>query len=91
MNNYLLIKLYFNYADEFDVESFWVTTQEVYNAFLKDLENYDLSENDELYFGTNEFISFESVEFLLNSLEITPITEEFFNQLLYNFGDDYGL
>lgn len=91
MEYYLLVKLDMNWADEFDVNAFWVTTQNRYDQFLRTIIEYDFSDNDEIYFGTNEYISFSSTNKLLNSLKVTPITEEFYSQLLAHFGEEYGL
>ena len=74
MEYYLLVKLDMNWADEFDVNAFWVTTQNRYDQFLRTIIEYDFSDNDELYFGTNEYINFESKEELFNSLVVTEIT-----------------
>ena len=62
MEYYLLVKLDMNWADEFDVNAFWVTTQNRYDQFLRTIIEYDFSDNDEIYFGTNEWISFSSTD-----------------------------
>lgn len=91
MEYYLLIKLAMNWADEFDVDSFWVTTQARYDRFLKTVINYEFTDDNEIYFGTNEFVSFGSTDELLSSLKVTPITKEFHDQLIAHFGEEYGL
>lgn len=90
MDTYLLVKLNMSYA-EFEVDAFWVTTQQEYDQFLKKVSNYDWSESDEIYFGTNEWINFYSTDELIDSLEVTPITQEFYSQLIAHFGETYGL
>ena len=88
--NYLLVKLDMNWADEFDVNAFWVTTQNRYDQFLRTITEYDFS-NDEFYFGTNEWISFDSTNEVIRSLQVIPITKEFYDQLITHFGEEYGL
>jgi hypothetical protein len=91
MEYYLLIKLTMNWADEFDVDSFWVTTQARYDRFVKTIINFEFNDDDEIYFGTNECISFSSTNELLSSLKVTSITKEFYDQLISHFGEEYGL
>lgn len=80
-----------DWADEFGVESFWVTTQDRYDQFLRLMIGYEWTKEDEIYFGTNEFVTFGSTDELLSSLKVTPITKEFYTQLLSHFGPEYGL
>lgn len=90
MNNYVLIKFNANYSDEFDLESFWVTTEEDYDKFVKTaIKNKD-NIRSEYYFGTNEAIYFEDVDDLLNSFEKVIISKEFAEGLLDHFGEFYG-
>lgn len=93
MDDWVLIKLQANYADEFDVDSFWVTTLEDYNNFLKELKNkeFDESGSVDIYFGTNECISFTSIQEILDSLTVTDISAEFAWLLRKHFGEEYGL
>ena len=79
------------WADEFNVDAFWVTTQSRYDKFLKTVIDYEFDDDDCIYFGSNDFISFESTDRLLNSLKVTPITKEFYDQLIFHFGEEYGL
>ena len=91
MEYYLLVKLDMNWADEFDVIAFWVTTQNRYDQFLRTIIEYDFSDSDEFYFGTNEYISFSSTDEIVRSLQTIPITKEFYDQLITHFGEEYGL
>lgn len=91
MATYKLIKLETNWADEFDVSSFAVFPAEEAQEFLDQIIQYDWSDNDTLYFGTNEYISFSCVEDLVDSLEVTDITEEEYNTIVKHFGEEYGL
>lgn len=90
MSNYVLVILDSNWADEFDVNAFWVTTQEEYDIFINKISKVDLH-GQEFYFGTNEWISFHSTEDLLSALTVSKITREFYNDLIFYFGETYGL
>ena len=56
--NKILVKLNYCWADEFDVDSLWMTTEEEYKEFLDELQDCVISDEKEIYFGTNEFVSF---------------------------------
>lgn len=73
-----------NWGDKFDVDSFWITTQRTYDQFLKLVIDYDLTALDEFYFGTNETIAFDPTDQFLQSLKVTLITKEFYDQLKNN-------
>lgn len=90
---FLLIKLDLNYGDEFDTESLWLTTLKEYEEFLDILEEFknNITEYREIYFGTNEFIYFDSYEHVLDSLTTTLLTEQEYNILLKHIGKSYGL
>lgn len=91
MNNYILVKLDYCWADEFDVKTFWVTTEESFNDFKALLVKYPLSWDDEFYYGTNEGVNFESSEALLNALDVELISEQYYDSLINSFGESYGL
>lgn len=91
MNNYILVKLDYCWADEFNVNAFWVTTEEEFNKFTDLLSRYNLTEDEEFYFGTNEFISFGSSQELVDSLKVEIISKEYYENLLNSFGSTYGL
>lgn len=91
-NKYILVKLDYNWADEFDVKSLWVTTQDEYNAFLDKLSNFDINDSCEIYFGTNECISFESYDELYNSLSERHVSKEFYDEFIKVVGSsEFGL
>jgi hypothetical protein len=78
---YVLVKLFANYADEFDTYSLWVTTEEEYNNFIDKISK-SKEEDVEVCFGTNEDITFFNSEDLLDQLEVKTISEEFYNEFL---------
>ena len=89
---YLLVKLNANYADEFDVDSMWVTTEEDHIALLADLKEHEdnIHDGNEIYFGTNEAIYFDNYEELMHSLDVVEITPEFYNDFLTFVGNGHG-
>ena len=101
MSKYFLVRYSVDYADEFDVEGMKIFTEAEYNSFLdnqsyaKDLEEKGEREVGEwgmieLYFGTNEFLSFDSVDEVIKALEVQEITEQEFNTLKSLGLDSFG-
>lgn len=104
----LLIKYDSNYADEFDISGFRVMTEDEWEViktnakkafdtrplemhyYYKDMRAVPL----EIYFGTNEFVSYEKYEYWLNDFRISTISEnevEFFKKHFgHNFVDESG-
>lgn len=87
----ILVKMDYCWSDEFDVKSLWVTTKEEFDKFKDELLKLDINEDVEIYFGTNEFVSFYSAEDIINSLIVTEISEDFYNEFIKNIGENYGL
>lgn len=90
MSKYVLVKLNDNWEHEFEIEALWATTQDEYNTFKKQLSRVEMKDK-EIYFGTNEFVSFSSTEDFFNSLEIFAITKEFYNTFINIIGETFGL
>ena len=91
--NKILVKLNYSYADEFDVNSLWMTTVEEYEEFLNELKELkdNISEYREIYFGTNEYIYFDSYEEIIDSLTTTLVSDDFYNEFIKIIGGEYGL
>lgn len=72
----VLLKFEDNWADEMDVAGYEVITLRQLEHFNKRVEAY-FSENDsfEYYFGTNEFIEYNSAIELLSKYSVLTITE----------------
>ena len=102
MSKYFLVSYKEDYADEFYVYGMKIFTKAEYISFLnnqryaKDLERkgeIKTGEWDEieLYFGTNEWLSFETVDEIIRAFDIREITEQEFNTLknlgLSSFGE----
>ena len=89
---FVAVKFSYNYADEFQVEALWLTTEEEFNSFLDNLEKRDVTEFDEIPFGTNEFFFFDNLEAIINSLTVLTISELTFDEMYDVFdGDEFGL
>ena len=87
MNKFLLVILDTCWADEFDVNGLWVTTQDEYNEFLEQLDKVNFH-GQEIYFGTNEWVEYESKEDLLRDLTTWEISEIFYDEFISIFGGD---
>lgn len=76
----LLIKFSADYADEFNIYGFSIVSEEVWNDYVRHLHNYlNDQEEYEWFFGTNEFIYFDSssvrtlAENILNHYQVTKL------------------
>ena len=89
--NHVIVTMNFCWADEFDVEALWVTSLDGYKNFVDEVKKHDFSDK-EVYFGTNEAITFDSTEKLLSSLRVHQISSITYNELLRVFkSDTFGL
>lgn len=89
MIKYVIVTLDYNFADEFDTPSLWLTTEDEYKDFLqkvRELNNYEL----EYYFGTNEAIIITPSE-LLNSLTYNHISEITYKEMTKVLGSSFGI
>lgn len=86
---YILIKWEFDYADEFDVPYFWVTSVEKYNAFRKLLSNNEIDADYEFYFGTNEWINLDS-GVLLDTAKFYLLTKSEYETFYKIFGTTWS-
>jgi hypothetical protein len=83
----LLVKYKGDWADELEVEGFWVTTKEEYEEWLIEIKN---SFPYTYYIGTNEEIEYESLDSLQYDLSVKEITQEQFDNLKVVFGGSFG-
>lgn len=74
MNEYVFVRYDDNWADEFDVESIWVVRKEVFDAWVKKVTKWVTSEQ-EIYFGTNEFITIDSGKKAVKACKVSSISE----------------
>lgn len=73
---YILIRYDDNWADEFEVSGFYATTIDEWEKFVHEVSQ--ASYPQEIYFGTNEFVEFETFEDFYNKLTIVHISEDEF-------------
>jgi hypothetical protein len=83
----LLVKYKGDWADELEVEGFWITTKEKYEKWLIEIKNFFPYT---YYIGTNEEIEYESLDSLQYHLSVKEITQEQFDNLKVVFGDSFG-
>lgn len=88
MLKYFLVNYKVDYADEFYVSGMRIFTEDEYNTFVdnqryaKEVERNGRFEGEiEIYFGTNEYLLFESVDEIIRELKVREITEQEFNTL----------
>ena len=76
MEKQILIKFDANYADEFDVEGFVVMSAsawEEHKTMAK--EFFENGGHAEQYFGTNEYVEFDSYEDYMSAIKTTELDE----------------
>lgn len=86
---YKLVQVSFDYADEFQCEEFQVMSEEKYEAWIKQIKSL-IKEDDEFYFGTNEYLEFESFEEFNEGLTVYDITEEEYQIFQKYFPHSFG-
>lgn len=92
---YFLVKFNDNYADEFDLEGFWLEKAESKEEVIILISNGFESERGnkypvECYFGTNEYLQYNNIEDYLSVLNISEITKEEYDVLQKLFGGSFG-
>lgn len=94
MKEYVFIKSVHCYADEFDTHEVAVWELSRYNAWKEALEKAFIGQKDiEMYFGSNEFLIFNSAAEVLEGITVKPVTEDEANVLkkyLFDYGDTFG-
>lgn len=79
---YLVVQSEFDYADEFDVYGLYITTKTLYDMMMEEAKKYfDVHDDYEGWFGTNEAILVESFEDYQAGLHVSEITEETYHAL----------
>lgn len=87
---YFLVKQSGNWADEFDTEGFHLFTETEWEHYKAKVKKIRFS-GREFYFGTNEFMEWDSADDYLNELDVKEISELEYHTVLKLFGDDYGM
>jgi hypothetical protein len=100
-----LAKIKIDYADEFDVQSFHIFTQDEWISYpfkIARIEEENREECDELgefgifstHFGTNEFVEYDTLDNYIRAIAITQITDEeadFLEKHLVEYEHRYGM
>lgn len=82
MPEYLIVSSNGDWGDEFDLEGFEIFTREAWENYLEGIPEGEA----ECYFGTNEFVTFDSREDYLGYLTVKPILEEEIMLLVHLLG-----
>lgn len=91
MTTYKLVKVSFDYADEFQCQEFKMMTTEEYDDWIKDIEERINDGENEFYFGTNEFLEFESFDDFKDGLTVYDLPKEDYNIFSkYFFSSSFG-
>jgi hypothetical protein len=88
MPEYVIVKYEDNWADEFDVETTWIVRKEVFEAWAN-LVTEKITEEQEIYFGTNEYITIHSGKEVVDACTVLPIPENEARILLKWLGAGY--
>ena len=75
MTSHVLIRFVGDYADEFAVYGFCVLTKEQWAATVDMIHKIPDDHFSEVYFGTNEFMSWDNAEDFLQDIEVKNLTE----------------
>ncbi|TFG99045.1 hypothetical protein E4H12_04075 [Candidatus Thorarchaeota archaeon] len=87
----LLVTYNSNWADEMDIDGFYLTTQFRWDRFVERVNSHFKDKDDYTYYiGTNEEIVYESVEMLLSDFKVEEITAEEATLVLKLFGKGFG-
>jgi hypothetical protein len=84
---YVLVKFKKDYADEFDVTGVMVVSKETWE---KELEKFKTAKYPfEKYFGTNEYLEFDSFKDAMRSFKVYDLTQEEY-EILKKFFHEYS-
>ena len=88
---YMLVKMNKDYADEFDVKGFFCCTLEQWNEY-KTAAYKMISEHpeQEYYFGSNEFLEFDSSHEFDEAFVATEISDAEYETMMKLFGSPYA-
>lgn len=86
MSKYKIVKFAANYADEFDIDGIRIFEEKDWDEYV---ENMHIEWPDEWYFGTNEFIEFQSFEDFMSKFTINTVSgkrAQYFNEMVGSIG-----
>lgn len=85
MKKYVFVKSSFNWADEFAAEGCFVQEKQVFDDELSQIEEAFADgrlEDVEVYFGSNEAITFDCFEEYSRGLTVKECTKEFYLEFI---------
>ena len=88
---YLLVTVDADYADEFDVCHAYAMTREEYDEHVKESKKNIGFGGGDIYFGTNEEISFSSFSDYMSNISVQTISKEDYEAFNRMFGGDFGM
>lgn len=76
-DEYVILSSSFNWGDEFDLDGFYIMEKTDFDRSILALKVYYTNllypDRDEMYFGTNEYMSFSSAEDIIDQLDLTYV------------------
>ena len=85
---YVLAIFNADYADEFDVSGFELVTEKYWTEFETKCKS--VTKKFDIYFGTNECLTFKNGQQLLSQINVTIITREEYITISRLIGDSFG-
>ena len=88
-----LINYDFCYADEFDVQGYWILTEDQYKKFNETVTDFfnEGHKVEEYYFGTNEWIDINEISEILHPNYISDIPDHEAEIIKSRIGDQSGM
>lgn len=91
---YVFVSMSHDYADEFDVNCCFVAAKAEFNKNMSIIElAFDaniLGEDDEYYFGTNEYLAFDCFDSFEWGVKSNDCSEEFYHEFINLAGHGVG-
>lgn len=88
---YLLVEYSDNWADEMDIDGFWVSTHEDHQKLLESIkEHFKTNKRITYYIGTNEEITYRSAQEAIDTMYTVDITKAEYDTVQKLFGGSRG-
>lgn len=83
MNQYVFVMMCHDYADEFNVDCCFVESRKQFDEDMAKIkEGFNTLAGREFYFGTNEYLMFDSFESFESGVIVQECTESFYTQFM---------
>lgn len=83
---FILVKYYDDWADEFGVHGFIALLEEEWEVYKLKLKEVFGNKSFTYFFGTNEEITYHTIDELFNRFKVTNISQTEYDFLLKSFG-----